>query len=274
MLPKAKRGDDRAPPRASAGKEVLASWAAALGALGEALHPVIEQVQEWMGAAEPRLREFALGIAQATEIFEHAPATLKGAISSKGLMVPVSQMSFPDLVALLELLPDAGEDIVVERLRTYYEGVFGAPGFLDQLAATWAAHPLLKRRISLLHEALEAHKRRMFAVSIPTLIAQFEGLVADAVNHTGSMGGAVLRSYAAKLAGGEAVTGCMFTSFVSDVFLVQFKHGAIAPPFSRHAILHGGDIHYATEVNSRTAILLIDNLREMTGGSIDFSRHE
>jgi hypothetical protein len=36
------------------------------------------------------------------------------------------------------------------------------------------------------------------------------------------------------------------------------------PAISRHAILHGGDISYATETNSRTMILLIDGLREIS----------
>lgn len=267
MSPKALQDDDGAPP-GTPGEEVRASLPPVLSALDEALRPVIESFRLWMSAAEPKLREFALGVVRTTELFEHwerhAPATLKGAISSRGLIVPVSQMSFADLGALLILLRDDGEDAVVERIRAYYDQVFDAAGFLDHLEATWTAHPLLAQRLPLLHAALEAHKLRMFAVSIPTLIAQFEGLVADAVNHRGRMAGSALRDHVATLARGEAVTGGMFTSFVNDALLAQFEHGALVPPFSRHAILHGGDINYATEMNSRTAILLIDNLRVLT----------
>lgn len=78
------------------------------------------------------------------------------------------------------------------------------------------------------------------------------------------MDGPTLRSHIRTLAAVESVTGGMFASFVNDALLAQFQHGSLAPPFSRHAILHGGDIDYATEVNSRTAILLLDNMRELT----------
>lgn len=232
------------------------------------LRPVVESLRELMIAAEPKLRDFALGMMKTQELFEHwerhAPTTLKVAISAQGLIVPVSQMSFPDLVTLLALHRDGGDAAVVRRVRALYDEVFGAVGLLESLEATWGAHPLLMRRLPLLQQALQAHRLGMFAVSIPTLVAQFEGLVADATNHEGTMGGSALRNHVATLAAGANVTGGMFTSFVNDALLAQFEHGSLAPPFSRHAILHGGDINYATELNSRTAILLIDNMRELT----------
>jgi hypothetical protein len=243
------------------------------GALAAAIAPVlrvVESIRELLtaAAAEPKLREFALSVVRAHELFEHweqhAPTILKGAIGSHGLIVPVSQMSLPDLVALLALHRDQGDVAVVQRIRDHYDEIFGAARFLDELEASWTVHPHLKRRISLLQEALKAHKHRMFAVSVPTLIAQFEGLVADVTKHTGVMNGAALRTHVATLAASERVAGGLFVSFVNDALLVQFAHGCLSPPFSRHAILHGGDIDYATEVNSRTAILLIDNMRELT----------
>ncbi|HEV3191311.1 MAG TPA: hypothetical protein VGY54_12470, partial [Polyangiaceae bacterium] len=219
-------------------------------------------------AAEAKLREFGQSMMHVQELCrhwdKHAPATLKGAISSQGLIVPISQMSFPDLVALLGVHREKGDDAVVQWIRGQYDEIFCAAGFLDNLEATWAANSHLNRRLPLLQQSLKAHKLRMFAVSVPTLLAQFEGLVADATNHSGLMNGETMRRHVATLANGAHVTGGMLLSFVNDALLTQFGHGSLLPPFSRHAILHGGDVDYATEVNSRTAIFLIDNLRELT----------
>ena len=265
------KNDDEGTPSvtqvAAEARDLLSATWGALDAALAPFQPVVESLRELMIAAEPRLRAFALGLMQTTELFEHwerqAPTVLKDSISSHGLIIPLSQMSFPDLVALLALHRDGGEAAVVRRIGGLYDEIFGAAGFLDDLEATWAAHPILKRRATLLRETLEAHRLRMFGVSIPTLIAQFEGLVADATNHRGEMNGPILRSHIANLTARESVTGGMFSSFVNDALLAQFQHGCVVPPFSRHAILHGGDIDYATEMNSRTAILLIDNMREL-----------
>ncbi len=123
------------------------------------------------------------------------PTALKAAISSQGLIVPVAQIAFADVVELVALHRDAGESRVIERVREHYDDVFSRHGFLDELEASWAKDPLLKRRVPVLHQALQAHRLGMFAVSTPTLIAQFEGLVADAVSHTGRMCEADLRGY-------------------------------------------------------------------------------
>lgn len=48
----------------------------------------------------------------------------------------------------------------------------------------WEAHAPT-RRMPLLDQAIKAHALGMFAVSIPTLIAQFEGLVVEVAGHTG-----------------------------------------------------------------------------------------
>jgi hypothetical protein len=221
-----------------------------------------------MVVARPILREFAQGLQRTQKLFDHweqhAPATLKSAISAHGLIVPISRMSFPDLFGLLAVHRDRGDAGVVQRVRELYEEVFGVVGLLDDLEASWAAHPLLRRRQAILQQALRAHSLGMFAVSVPALIAQFEGLVADAASHRGQMNGPAMRARVAALTADASVAGAMFASFVGDALLAHFEHGAVVPPFSRHAILHGGDVEYATELNSRTAILLIDNMRELT----------
>jgi hypothetical protein len=254
-------------PELDAAREYLVTLAKNLNAAFGPLLPVVQALREKMIAVAPAVLEIAAGFERTQELFKHwelhAESVLRDAVGAQGLIVPFSQMSFPDLTELLELHRAHGNDAVVQRVRQHYEELFTSEAFLDDLEAAWGADRHLARRLPLLREALKAHSLRMFAVSIPTLIAQFEGLIVDVVKHRGRMAGKDLKAYVDGLATSESVSGKMLSSFVHDALLAEFAHGSLAPPFSRHAILHGGDTQYATEVNSRTAILLIDNVRAL-----------
>jgi hypothetical protein len=254
-------------PELDAAREYLVTLAKNLNAALAPLLPVVESLRQGMVAAAPAVLEIAAGFERTQELFkhweQHSESVLRDAVGAQGLIVPFSQMSFQDLTELLALHRDQGNDAVVRRVREHYEELFRSDAFLSGLDASWGADQHLKRRLPLLLEALKAHSLRMFGVSIPTLIAQFEGLIVDVVKHRGRMAGKNLKAYVDGLAASESVSGQMLSSFVHDALLAEFAHGSLAPPFSRHAILHGGDTKYATEVNSRTAILLIDNVRAL-----------
>ncbi len=225
-----------------------------------ALAPLIPVIQSLGEAASVKMQEYQ----ELKDRWEQdAPSILKDAIHAQGLIVPVTQMSHPDLVGLLELNRDRGDVAVVERIRRLYDEIFDDPGFLEKLESTWAANQHLQRRLPLLRQALKAHGLGLFGVSIPTLVAQFEGLVVDMMGHAGKMTFDQLKAFVATLAAPDTLTGGMLTAFVDDAFLARFHHGFPIPPFSRHAILHGADVDYATELNSRTAILLIDHVSSL-----------
>lgn len=190
---------------------------------------------------------------------QNAPSVLRDAIGSRGLIVPLSQMSVEDLRQLIDVFQAAGAVAVTDRISLHYDEIFGDLDFLQRVAATWTARPAMKRRLPLLLQALRAHELRLYAASIPTLLAQFEGLVADIAGHEGRMTFAELQTHVATIAP-KTVAGDILSFFVSDALLAHFQHGSLTPPFSRHAILHGGDTDYATEKNSRTAILLVDQI--------------
>jgi hypothetical protein len=231
-----------------------------IGAFRASLLPIVPVLQSLAEAVSVRVREYQ----KLTDRWEQdAPTVLKDAIHAEGLIVPVTQMSLQDLVGLLELNRDRGAFAVVERIKQLYDEIFDGPGFMDGLEVSWAANHHLQRRLVLLRQALEAHKLRLFGVSVPALVAQFEGLVVDMIGHTGKMNFEQLKALVATLAASDTVTDGMLTSFVNDTFLEKFHHGLPTPPFSRHAVLHGADVDYATEVNSRTAILLVDHISSL-----------
>jgi hypothetical protein len=247
---------------------------AALAALATEANGWLERAFAPMRAAlvalAPHIAELASGFQRANERLafwdKNAPDILKRSVSRAGLIVPFSQMSFADVGELMTIYEAEGEQAVVERVRREYGVLFATEGFLAALEKSWASHKHLARRVAILREALKAHELGMFAVSVPTLIAQFEGLVADAVQHQGRMGVKALRAHVQTLSANDGAIGAMFSSFVCDAYLDEFEHGQASPmpAISRHAILHGGDISYATETNSRTMILLIDGLREIS----------
>jgi hypothetical protein len=197
---------------------------------------------------------------------KNAPSVLNDAIRSRGLIVPLSRMSLTDVRELLEIYRRLGDRAVTDRLVLHYDQIFGAPDFLNNLSSSWASRQSLRPRLPILTQALRAHELALFAVSIPALIAQFEGIVADLSGHVGKMTFAELKRHVGTLAGASAI-GDILGTFVTDALLAQFHHGSLIPPFSRHAILHGGDIAYSTEMNSRTAILLIDQITEPVDGA-------
>ena len=221
-----------------------------------ALAPLVPFVQA-MGAT---LREYQ---ALKDRWEQDAPTVLKDEISAQGLIVPVSQMSHPDLVELLELYRDRGGPAVVQRIKQLYDEIFDAADFLATLESGWTANQHLQRRLPLLQQALKAHALGLYGVSVPTLLAQFEGLIVDMMSHVGRMNYEQLKAHIATLVAPDSLTGGMLESFVNDALLAKFSHGLPVPPFSRHAVLHGGDVDYATELNSRTAILLLDHVSSL-----------
>lgn len=139
-------------------------------------------------------------------------------------------------------------------------------------AKSWAAHKLLQRRHTILSKAIEAHIKGDYELSIPALVSQIEGVIADGFGHVGQMGGAQYQKYLdthfdengnndAEDAANRAIR-----QFVAKILLAQFEHGKPSgSPLSRHAILHGGDTDFPCQENSLRAILLLDALQDSFG---------
>lgn len=182
-----------------------------------------------------------------------------GAVAKAGLVVPLSQMPPIEIAALLKAHREGGANATIEWVRCYYDRLFGCPNFLPRLKQQWQTDVFLGRRIKPLSDALDAHAAGLFGASVPTLLAQLEGLIADLSAHRGGMREAKWREYMNELAEHDPFAGGLVQEFVADILAARFEHGAdVSSPLSRHAILHGGDVGYGNEVNSRTAILLVD----------------
>lgn len=155
-----------------------------------------------------------------------------------------------------DLSPAAVEEIIIssytsERVLQVYEG--------------WKRNPLLHRCLPILHEAVQAHLEGRYALSIPTIIPQIEGLIAVGFGHSGKISGRVIKAYVETAFARQSNFDKAGAAFFVEILLDQFQWGDPIPAFSRHAILHGADVDYATAANSLRAILILDQLQENLG---------
>jgi hypothetical protein len=134
---------------------------------------------------------------------------------------------------------------------------------LERLLRRWRQRRWLSRRMPILDDAVRAHARGEYNLSIPALLPQLEGALGDAFRHVGRLSSRDLERYTDELVRSDGhPTGDSFLAAAREVYLnsilVPFHWGDPLPTLSRHAILHGADTEYGTAENSLRAILLFD----------------
>ncbi|KUP30297.1 hypothetical protein AU385_17955 [Bacillus halotolerans] len=128
------------------------------------------------------------------------------------------------------------------------------------LLKSWSNIDWLKRRVPLLEEAVFAHNNDLFFLSIPIFLSQLEGAIADGTGHVGKMNFSLVKDKLKSILVNQKLFKYdkEIEEFYIETVLNGFEHNQNIPVFSRHAILHGGDIEYGTKENSLKAIILFD----------------
>jgi hypothetical protein len=139
----------------------------------------------------------------------------------------------------------------------------------NQMMAEWRGNPVVAKRADIVEQAMTAHAHGWYALSVPPLLAQLEGIVADG-KHIGERAARrfsqdSIKEYVRELAVADDLMGEFIVHFVSNIVLANFYRGDVLPEFSRHAILHGADVEYGNEVNSAKAILVFDYVQHLLG---------
>lgn len=139
---------------------------------------------------------------------------------------------------------------------------YGQDRIRKEILTKWQTQTFLKRRIAILRSAVDAHIRRDYALSVPAVLAQTEGVVADYFGHCGRVNWKEVKAHVKQMMadGGLAKCNDLYRQFVMDIVLADFEHGNPVPDLNRHAILHGADIDYPTAAKSLKAILILDFL--------------
>ena len=139
--------------------------------------------------------------------------------------------------------------------------------YLKEMFREWATSPLLRPRIHILKAVLDAHLRGEYILSIPAMLPQIEGVVVSGLDISGRMSSRKFEEYIDSLQH-EAIViknkNNALRRFVTAKLMAPFVHGRpVENSPSRHAILHGADLHYGSEANSLKLILFMENIRQL-----------
>lgn len=134
---------------------------------------------------------------------------------------------------------------------------------LSSLLEHWGNQTVCQSRIHILREVIQGHSSGFYNLTVPTMLSQIEGIIAKGFNHQGRMTVKHQKVYISDLLS-STDTGS-FDRTINDYFLktilAEFEHGVeIESDLSRHAILHGADTQFGTQINSLKCILVFDYL--------------
>lgn len=175
---------------------------------------------------------------------------------------PPREPPIPMLRQMVRLY-DRGE-VTGEEVSAAFVDFYGEDELLTMLER-WEGRPFLKRRIPILREVVEGHLDGRYALTVPTVLAQVDGVLGDVFGHRGQLWGATLMAYAEELLS-DGLLGEDVLAFYVERIREPAEFGAPEiPQLSRHAVLHGIDTEYGTESKSLRAILLFNYVQEAVG---------
>jgi hypothetical protein len=132
---------------------------------------------------------------------------------------------------------------------------------LERMTESWNSIPYLFDRTGIIADALFAHRRGLYTLSIPTLLPLVDGLSAEALgSHSKN---AVAKFAENRRANDPEIWVQGFCDFMAQVFYKGYRFGQDSAPYlNRHAILHGRVFDYPSALNSTRVFLLVDALAD------------
>jgi hypothetical protein len=171
---------------------------------------------------------------------------------------PTMHVFMSDLVEFLERYLQDGIDAVQDELD-HYLVKFYDQSLLEEILDVWSENVIIANRMLILLDVIHAHVKGVYNLSVPAILAQLEGLMADFYHHQGELRGKQLKAYYKTAVADDGKVSEQVLKFVDEVLLAHFKHGVpIQSSLSRHAILHGADVTYGNAINSLKLIVLFD----------------
>ncbi|WP_226545767.1 hypothetical protein [Bacillus thuringiensis] len=214
---------------------------------------------------------------QLLDLREFARRAEETALSFKTIMI---EMGFPphdsipihSMRYIVQLHEERGIEYTKRFLERYMALFIYNKGTLIDINDAWQQAEWLKKRMPILNSCIEAHFNGYYNLTIPTLLAQLEGILVegilklDQVHPTEKIGYGRQRSFLEKALLDDTSTFSFdkqVEKFYIDTILANFDRGKeVESDLSRHAILHGEDTKYGTKINSLKAILVFDYIFE------------
>ena len=134
---------------------------------------------------------------------------------------------------------------------------------IKEIVSDWHDDGFVKRRTMILRDAVEAHIKGLYTLSIPVFLVSIEGLIADALGISQQIETKRLkRSLECRKT--EQRKSRMHKAGMRYVrhriYQPWFRGDPIPDQLNRHAILHCQDTAYPDEVMSLKAVLAVDNV--------------
>ncbi|USK57839.1 hypothetical protein LIS82_26845 (plasmid) [Cytobacillus solani] len=152
-------------------------------------------------------------------------------------------------------------EVIDNFMRTYF-----SPNKIEEISLEWEDNVLLFDRLPILRNVIMAHNLGMFNLSIPSILAQLEGVLVDMFNIKGRVDGNIVKILLRTLLNDKEKYSTF--NFDNDIYnfynknvIKGFEHGnVVESSIGRNAILHGGSTKYGTFHNSLKLILLFDHI--------------
>ncbi|PFR98852.1 hypothetical protein [Bacillus cereus] len=139
---------------------------------------------------------------------------------------------------------------------------------LKEIRNSWQRAKWLEERMPILENAIDGHINSYYSLTIPTILAQTEGILVDgmlrleAVDLDEEIGYINQKDFLRQFLLGRNTSFSFdkqIETFYIKTILARFDRGKeVKSDLSRHAILHGENLKYGTKINSLKAILVFD----------------
>lgn len=177
--------------------------------------------------------------------------------------IPLSHIAY-----FVRIYDESGTEYTKRFISRYMSLVVYRKEDIRYMQKKWQKAHWLEKRIKVLNSALEGHIHGYYDLTIPTLLAQIEGMLVEGIllldEPDGRIGYKVQGNFLAQVILGDADTFSFdeeIEKFYTTIILAEFERGKeVKSELSRHAILHGEDVKYGTKLNSLKAILIFDYL--------------
>ena len=249
-------------------KSVLAQLAPGLDIqqkMRASLQPILEAQESLRQALAPIFELGHLLAHQLQRVFRDLPPRMQEAIfvlAGRGWYFDL-EMPFPDLWNLENALLEGDVAQAEDALCKYFEGRLA--GIEESILAKF---PHLAH---LLRAAFDAHRRGEYALSIPVLLAQTDGICKEVMDQYLFIRNRKTRKPATAIYVEQTTTDCFTAALLSllaetlPISASERERPLGSDALNRHTVLHGEDLNYGTKRNSLKAVSLVSFVAHVLG---------
>lgn len=244
-------------------KNIVNPLAEAALALRELVAPIQTALNEIPPEQRPSLAQILkTGVDEYFKHLDAEEAQVANLLTKSGWLGMERHFTIVEVRALLAAHNKSGDAGVEKFVLDFFRA--DDVGLLTSRIGAWASIPYLEQRQNILGDALDAHRRQQYTLTVPSLLPLAEGLSAEIMGKPLGKKVNVVTALAKQIGDTDKETWSqVFLNVICDTFYKSYTFGEqTAPYLNRHGILHGRTSDYATEANSLRVFLLLDVLAD------------